>query len=81
VTYTRIPDFEDFKPDVVYNDNLKNVQKITLTKSDFNVRGDINNNENKKIHQKFNGLIGPILLFNDKIIVSRQADYFIGGVV
>ena len=33
-----IPDFEDFKPDVVYNDNLKNVQKITLTKSDFNVK-------------------------------------------
>ena len=32
------PDFEDFKPDVVYKDNLKKVQKITLTKSDFTVK-------------------------------------------
>ena len=29
------PDFEDFKPEVIYTDNLKNVQKIILTKNDF----------------------------------------------
>ena len=32
------PDFEDFKPEVIYKDNLKNVQKITLTKNDFSVK-------------------------------------------
>ena len=32
------PDFEDFKPDIVYNDDLKNVQKITLTKNDFYIK-------------------------------------------
>ena len=29
------PDFEDFKPEVIYTDNLKGVQKIKLTKNDF----------------------------------------------
>ena len=32
------PDFEDFKPEVIYKDNLKNVQKIKLNKSDFTIK-------------------------------------------
>ena len=32
------PDFEDFKPEVIYKDNLKNVQKIKLTKNDFTTK-------------------------------------------
>ena len=46
---------------IFQNSALKNINQIYIE------LGDINNNENKKIHQKFNGLIGPILLFNDKI--------------
>lgn len=40
---------------------LKNVEKIYIE------IGNITNNENKKNEQKFNVLIGPILIFNDKI--------------
>ena len=29
------PDFEDFKPEVIYTDNLDKIQKIKLTKNDF----------------------------------------------
>ena len=29
------PDFEDFKPEVIYTDNLNKIQKIKLTKNDF----------------------------------------------
>ena len=32
------PDFEDFKPEVIYNDNLKNIQKIKLIKNDFTIK-------------------------------------------
>ena len=32
------PDFEDYKPEVIYNDNLKKVQKIKLTKKDFTTK-------------------------------------------
>ena len=31
-------DFEDYKPEVIYNDNLKKVQRIKLTKNDFTTK-------------------------------------------
>ena len=49
-------DFEDYKPLLVMKDNLSNVQKIVLTKEDFEAKKNVNYNYEYKIYDKISKL-------------------------